>query len=80
LLAAAAAAAFAEATRIEREKLELPGEIWLVSRRNAILVAVPFAAFGAWTGYVVALAFYAGASFFVVQHANHRIGAELTPR
>jgi hypothetical protein len=80
LLAAAAAAAFAEATRIEREKLELPGEIWLVSRRNAILAAVPFAAFGAWTGYVVALAFYAAASFFVVQHANHRIGTELTPR
>jgi hypothetical protein len=80
LLAAGAAVAFAEAARIEREKLEMPGEIWLVSRRNAILAALPFAAFGAWTGYVVALAFYAGASFFVVQHVNHRIGTELTAR
>jgi hypothetical protein len=80
VLAAAAAAAFAEAARIERDKLELPGEIWLVSRRNAILAAIPFAAFGAWTGYLVALALYAGASFFVVQHVNHRIGTELTPR
>ena len=80
LLAAAAAAAFAEAARIEREKLEMPGDIWLVSRRNAILAAIPFAAFGAWTVFLVALALYAGASFFVVQHVNHRIGTELTPR
>ncbi len=80
LLGAAAAAAFAEAGRIEREKLEFPGEIWLISRRNAILAAVPFAAFGEWTGYIVALVLYAGASFFVVQHVNHRIGTELTGR
>jgi hypothetical protein len=80
LLAAAAAAAFAEAARIEREKLELPGEIWLVSRRNAILAAIPFAAFGVWTGYLVALALYAGARVFVVQHVNHRIGTVLTRR
>jgi hypothetical protein len=80
LLAAGAAAAFAEAARIEREKLELPGEIWLISRRNAILAFLPFAAFGAWTGYLVALAIYAGSSFFVVQHVNHRIGTELTGR
>ena len=80
LVAALAAAAFAEAARIEREKLEFPGEIWLVSRRNAILAALPFAAFNAWTGYLVALAVYAGVSFFVVQHVNHRIGTELTER
>jgi CheY-like chemotaxis protein len=80
LAAAATAAAFAEAARIEREKLEFAGEIWLVSRRNAILAALPFAAFGAWAGYLVALALYAGASFFVVQHVNHRIGTELTER
>lgn len=80
LVAAGAASAFAEAARIEREKLELPGEIWLVSRRNAILAAIPFAALGAWTGYLLALALYAGASFFVVQHVNHRIGTELTGR
>jgi hypothetical protein len=80
LVAAGAASAFAEAARIEREKLELPGEIWLVSRRNAILAAIPFAALGAWTGYLLALALYAGASFFVVQHVNHRSGTELTGR
>jgi hypothetical protein len=80
LFAAVTAAALAQAARVEGEKLEIPGEIWLLSRRNAILAAVPFAAFGAWTSYIIALAFYAGASFFVVQHVNHRIGTELTPR
>jgi hypothetical protein len=80
LAAALAGAAFAEAARVEREKLEFTGEIWLLSRRNAIVAALPFAAFGAWTAYLVALAVYAGASFFVVQHVNHRIGTELTGR
>ncbi len=80
LFAAVTAAAFAEAARVERGKQQIPGEIWLFSRRNAILTAIPFAAFGAWTGCIVALALYAGASFFVVQHVNHRLGAELTER
>jgi hypothetical protein len=80
LAAALTGAAFAEAARVEREKLEFTGEIWLLSRRNAIIAALPFAAFGAWTAYLVALALYAGASFFVVQHVNHRIGTELTGR
>ena len=75
LFAGATAAAFAEAARIERGRLELPGEIWLLSRRNAILAAIPFAALGAWNAYLVALSLYAAASFFVVQHLNHRIGA-----
>lgn len=78
--AAATAAAFAEAARIERGRIELPGEIWLLSRRNAIIAAVPFAVFGAWTAYIVLLAVYAAASFFLVQHLNHAIGSELTPR
>lgn len=73
VFAAAAAVAFAEAERIEREKIELPGEIWLLSRRNAVLAAIPFAAFGAWTAFIVALALYATASFFIVQQVNHRI-------
>ena len=80
LFAAVTGAALAEAARVEGEKLEIPGEIWLFSRRNAILAALPFAAFGAWTSYLVALSLYAGASFFVVQHVNHRLAAELTPR
>ena len=80
LFAAATAAALAEAARIERGKLDIPGGIWLLSRRNAILSAIPFAAFGAWTSYLVLLALYAGASFFVVQHVNHGIRSELTTR
>lgn len=75
LFAAVTAAAFAEAARIERSKLEWPGEIWLLSRRNAIIGAIPFAIFGAWTLLLVALAFYAAVSFFVAQHANHGIAS-----
>ena len=80
LFAAVTATALAEAARIERERIEIPGEIWLLSRRNAILAAIPFAAFGAWTEYLVALSLYAGASLFLVQHVNHRLAPELTPR
>jgi hypothetical protein len=80
LFAAGTAASIAEAARIEAEKLEIPGQLWLLSRRNAILAAIPFAAFGAWTFYLVALAIYAGVSFFVAQHVNHRLATELTPR
>lgn len=71
--AAAATAAFAEAGRIERGKTELPGDIWLFSRRNAILAAVPFALLGAWTPALVALSLYAGASFFFAQYVHHRL-------
>ncbi|HUG45605.1 MAG TPA: hypothetical protein VMK31_03720 [Sphingomicrobium sp.] len=73
LFAAATAAAFAEAERIERDRVGIPGEIWLFSRRNAILAALPFAAFGEWSFYLVASSLYAAASFFIVQHLNHRI-------
>ncbi len=71
--AALVTAAFAEAARIERGNTELPGQIWLFSRRNAILGAVPFALFGAWTTAIVALSLYAAASFFFAQYAKHRI-------
>ncbi|MFP5329508.1 MAG: NTP transferase domain-containing protein [Alphaproteobacteria bacterium] len=80
LFAALTALAFAEAARVERGRLDVPGGIWLFSRRNAILAAVPFALFGAWTAYLVAAALYAAASFFFLQHVNHRLGIELTPR
>jgi hypothetical protein len=73
LFAAVTAAALAEAARVESGKLEIPGGIWLLSRRNAILAALPFAAFGAWTAYLLALAVYAGVSFFLAQHINHRL-------
>jgi hypothetical protein len=80
LFAAVTAVALAEAGRVERGRLEFPGDLWLLSRRNAILAALPFAAFGAWTTYIVALAIYAGASLFLVQHVNHGVAPELTPR
>ena len=80
LFAALTAAAFGEAARVERGRVDVPGGIWLLSRRNAILAAVPFALAGAWTAYLVALALYAAASFFFLQHVNHRVGIELTTR
>ena len=76
LLAAVAAAAFAEAARIEVTPSS-PGEVWLISRRNAILLAVPFAVFGAWASFLVSLFVYAAASFFFLQHAR-QIAPELT--
>ena len=71
LASAVAAAAFAEAMRIEQDGFAVPGEIWLLSRRNAIFAAIPFAIAGAWTGLIVFLALYAAASFFYVQHVRH---------
>lgn len=71
--AALAAAAFAEAARIERGKTELPGQIWLFSRRNAIFAALPLALFGAWTAAIVGVSLYAAGSFFYAQYVNHRI-------
>jgi len=76
LLAAVAAGAFAEAARLEG-KAGLPGELWVSSRRNFILLAIPFALLGAWTPYLVTLFVYAAVSFFYLQHAR-RIAPELT--
>ena len=76
LFAAAMAAAFAEAMRIERTGLNVPAQLWLFSRRNAIFVAVPFAVAGWWVPYLVVLAVYAAISFFVVQHFRHRIARD----
>ncbi len=76
LFAAATTAAFAEALRVERGNTELPGRLWLFSRRNAIFAALPFAIGGHWTAYLVALAAYAAGSFFYVQHVKHRIGVD----
>jgi hypothetical protein len=76
MVTALATLAFAEAARIERGHDEVPGQVWLFSRRNAILAAVPFAVAGAWTLCLAALALYATASFFIVQHWHHRIAAD----
>jgi hypothetical protein len=72
LVSAAAAAAFAEATRIEKASMHADEELWLFSRRSAIIAAVPFAIAGAWTSYLVAMLIYAIVSFFIVQHVRHR--------
>jgi hypothetical protein len=76
LVTALVAAAFAEAARIELGHGEVPGQVWLFSRRNAILAAIPFAAAGVWAPYLVALALYAAVSFFYVQHWHHRITSD----
>ena len=69
LVTAAAAAAFAEAARIERSVMS--PDVWLFSRRNAIFAAIPFALAGSWTAYLIAILIYAAVSFFIVQHVRH---------
>lgn len=71
LVAAAATIAFAEATRVERGGRDLPGDLWLLSPRSAVFLAIPFAAFGWWSGLTVVLALHAAGGFFLVQHLVH---------
>ena len=71
--AAVTGLAFAQAARVERGQTDVPGGLWLFSRRNAIVAALPFAIAGAWTALLVGLSAYAAASFFYLQHINHRI-------
>lgn len=71
LLSAVVTVAFAEAARIEKAGLQ-DSELWLFSRRSAIVAAVPFALAGAWTSYLVVLLLYAAVSFFIVQHVRHQ--------
>ena len=70
LVCAIGAAAFAEASRIERRGMQ-DEELWLISRRSAIVLAIPFALAGAWTSYLICLLAYAMISFFIVQHVRH---------
>ena len=71
LMSSAATAAFAEAARLERSGMP-EGELWLFSRRSAIVAAIPFALAGAWTSYLVGLLVYATVSFFIIQHVRHQ--------
>lgn len=71
LFAAVMTAALAEAARIEQAGTDVPPQVWLFSRRNAIFTAIPFAAAGWWVPGLVALAGYAAVSFFIVQHFRH---------
>ena len=73
LVSAVAACAFAEAARIERSALAAGDEMWLLSRRNAILLAIPFALAGQWTAYLVGMLLYAALSFFIVQRVRHLV-------
>ena len=70
-VSAVAAVAFAEAARVERSGMQ-DGELWLLSRRSAIVLAIPFALLGAWTSYIVGVLIYAALSFFIVQHVRHQ--------
>jgi hypothetical protein len=71
LVTAAAASAFAEATRNENAAMPAGGDLWLFSRRNAIVLAIPFALGGVWTAYLLAALLYAALSFFIVQRVRH---------
>jgi hypothetical protein len=73
LMAALAAAAFAEAGQVERGGRTLPGSEWHFSRRTAIWLALPFAIGAWWPAYLAALAVYAATSFFIVQHYRHSV-------
>jgi len=73
MMAALSTGAFAEAARIERQDSPVPNGHWLLSRRTAIWLAIPFAVGGWWSAYLGLLAFYAAASFFIVQHMAHRL-------
>jgi hypothetical protein len=71
LVTAAAGCAFGEAARVERLGMAPTNEMWLLSRRNAVLLALPFAIAGQWTGYLMAVLLYAALSFFIVQRVRH---------
>ena len=73
MMAALSAAAFAEAGRLEAAGSKFPRGQWLFSRRSAIWLAIPFAIGGWWSTYLGLTAFYAAASFFIVQHLRHRV-------
>ena len=53
---------------------------WHFSRRTAIWLALPFAIGGWWSLYLGLVAFYAAASFFIVQHLRHARRTRLTAR
>lgn len=71
VVAALAAAGFAQAMRIERRGEEVPFGFVLFARRTAIIAALPFAALGWWNALLGGLALYAAGSFFTVQHVRH---------
>jgi hypothetical protein len=77
MMAAVATAAFAQAARTEAGIDGSVWDVWLFSRRNAILAAIPFAVLGSWTAYLITMFVYAAGSFFALQNAR-RSASELT--
>jgi len=71
LVTAAAACTFGEASRIEKAGMPPGGDLWLLSRRNAIFLAIPFALGGVWTAFLIAAGLYAALSFFLIQRVRH---------
>ncbi|HYD38645.1 MAG TPA: hypothetical protein VEA60_13595 [Allosphingosinicella sp.] len=63
--------AFALALRLEAERRDLPGRVWLAERKGMSWLMLPFAAANLWATGLTALAFYAGASFFWAQRHAH---------
>jgi hypothetical protein len=77
MVSALAAAAFAEAKRLEGlGRPPPPFETWLFGWRPAVLSALPFAVLGWWSAIPALLALYAAASFFLVQHWIHRVSRD----
>jgi hypothetical protein len=73
VVTATAACGFAEAGRIEKATMPPGGDLWLFSRRNAAVLAIPFALGAVWTAYLVGLLVYAAISFFIVQRVRHNL-------
>lgn len=67
IVTAITTAAFAHAAVLERTAPPGDWDLWLFSRRNAILIGFPFAIFGAWTAYLLFLLAYSATSFFLIQ-------------
>ena len=70
LVATAAALAFFHAGGVEKRRAAALPPAWLASRKGGIVLALPFALAGLWTGGLVAVAAYAAASFLWAQHRN----------
>ena len=73
IVTAATACAFAEAARIEKATMPPGGDLWLLSRRNAVALAIPFAIGGVWTAYLLGVLAYSAISFFIVQRVRHEL-------
>ena len=73
IVTALATAAFAHAAVLERTAPPGDWDLWLFSRRNAILLALPFALLGEWTAYLLAMLAYSATSFFLVQRLRRAL-------